>query len=366
MNLLEVCRAVAHTQREKIQPNGSMPAGNNGLYNDPETPVRNTSHWVVTYSYLYERTGEEEFKQAAYQCLSYLQSDEARPYGETFHHRAIDGKDKCNGLIGQAWTIEALAVAARIFDDDGFASLAENVFLLHPHDNKSSLWKRVEIDGRVLPFDATFNHQLWFAAAGGLLSQCRSVSPAIKSQVVRFLDEVETNLRLYDSGLIFHPLLPPSIRRQLHLTRVDQRGRIGLTFITGRAPIPSRQRALRHKAIGYHAFNMYAFGLLKNVVPAHPLWESPFFNQLLQYIQSDSYKEIVWRNEFGSAHNPVGFEVAFVLASFEQSNSESQNWWIQRQIREHYNTKTAQFDTDTPDAEALTARIYEAVRLLST
>jgi hypothetical protein len=33
---------------------GSFPPGYNGSYDDPETPVRNTGHWLITFLKAYE------------------------------------------------------------------------------------------------------------------------------------------------------------------------------------------------------------------------------------------------------------------------------------------------------------------------
>ena len=83
--------------------------------------------------------------------------------------------------------------------------LSEEVFLLHPFDERLGVWQRVEIGGSVLPFDMTFNHQLWFAAAGGLLAGRGCTS--IDAQVRRFLDRLPELLKTFPSGLIWHPLV---------------------------------------------------------------------------------------------------------------------------------------------------------------
>ena len=81
------------------------------------------------------------------------------------------GKDFCNGLIGQSWSIEALMYAANYFDIPKILKIAKEVFLLHPFDEKSGLWRRTEVNGSFLSVDETFNHQLWFAASGSLICQ---------------------------------------------------------------------------------------------------------------------------------------------------------------------------------------------------
>ncbi|WP_090381990.1 hypothetical protein [Natronobacterium texcoconense] len=221
----------------------------------------------------------------------------------------------------------------------------------------------MEVDGQTLPFDATFNHQLWFGAAGAILADLPWTSERVDDRVRRFLDELETNLRLYPSGLIFHPLKPDSTRRRLHLVRADERGRIGLTFLTSSVPLPSRRRQLEWKAIGYHAFNLYAFALLKRQYPDHEFWETEKWQRALEYVRTDEYRENVWQNEYGSPYNPVGFEVPFAMEVFDIGTLEERRHWITKQFERHYNPETNRLDRNTEDPETLTARIYQATRL---
>jgi len=364
MKLSSIVSQVADGHLTTIRNDGSMPAGHNGLYRDNETPVRNTSHWLLTFSSLYCITNDDRFKDAAVRTSTYLTGSDARPSRGSFFHRETEKKDRCNGLIGQAWTIEALTVAASAFGRTELADSAEEVFLLHPQDQRTGLWKRVEINGQTLPFDATFNHQLWFAAAGGLLANLPSTLDRIDAQVRTFLDELETNLRLYPSGLIYHPLKPTgSPKRLLHLMRADERGRIGVTFLTSSVPLPSRRRDLKWKAIGYHAFNLYAFALLKQQYPDHNFWETPKWKRALEYVTTSEYRDAVWRNEYGSPYNPVGFEVPFAMEVFGIGTTEERRQLITKQLDRHYNIDTNRMDRNTPDEETLTARIYQATRL---
>lgn len=363
MELSSAISQISTAHLDAVQSDGSVPAGKNGLYGDHETPVRNTSHWLLTYSSLFQSTNDQRFREASGRLSTYLCSHDARPDEMSFHHRISSSKDQCNGLIGQAWTIEALAVAARVLDDPKLVKLANKVFLLHPQDNRTGLWKRVEIDGRTLPFDATFNHQLWFAAAGGLLADLPWTDKQIDDQVRTFLDELGSNLRLYPSGLIFHPFKPESLKRLLHLTRADKRHRIGVTFLTSSVPLPSRRQQLKWKAVGYHAFNLYAFALLKQQYPDHDFWNSQKWKQALEYVTTEEYRDAVWKNEYGSPYNPVGFEVAFAMEVFDIGSLEERRWWVRKQLEHHYNPETNRMDRNTEDAETLTARIYEATRL---
>jgi hypothetical protein len=58
------CEAL--TYQDKIK--GYMPAGHNGPYFDPETPVRNTAHWCISFIKSYRISKRIEFREAAIHC----------------------------------------------------------------------------------------------------------------------------------------------------------------------------------------------------------------------------------------------------------------------------------------------------------
>ena len=182
---------------------GSFPAGHNGPYCDRETPVRNTSHWLITFLKVFKITDNQKYYEAAQKAVNYLLSLEARPYEFTFFHRMNPHKNKCNSLIGQAWTIQALVTAAEKLNRPELFDLSASIFLLHPFDEKRRLWRIREIDGRVLSLDMTFNHQLWFAAAGALLA---NINSEIKYQIEYFMENLNMNFNIYSLGLIIHSI----------------------------------------------------------------------------------------------------------------------------------------------------------------
>lgn len=335
---------------------GHMPPGHNGPYHDPETPVRNTSHWLITFLKAYDISGEERFLEAARQAAAYLCSSEARPMGATFWHRKNPEKDFCNGLIGQAWTIEALAVAAKSLGDEACQRLAEVVFLLHPFNERLGLWRRVAVDGSYLSLDMTFNHQLWFAAAGALLLPAED--ERVEQRIVRFMHRLSKNLALYPSGLIRHPVTITSPtdgkvgRVKRFLPRLMREGRSGVG-----------QDEMYHKSIGYHAFNSYALALLKQQFPGHPFWQSEQMRTVLAYIGTDEFIKALQQNKYGYPYNPPGFEVAFALEVFTDNASKGQEKWLSEQFRRCYDFKSHMMSRGTEDPVTYAARLYEATRL---
>jgi len=136
VNLLEILIQETENSLKLQHSNGAFEPGHNGPYFDCETPVRNTSHWLFTLCSLYERTGKTKYLESSTRAAEYLASRYARPMKASFWIRKNPQKDFCNGLIGQAWAIEALVLASKVLEEPRYYKIAEEVFLLHPWDEK--------------------------------------------------------------------------------------------------------------------------------------------------------------------------------------------------------------------------------------
>jgi len=354
---------------------GAFPAGHNGPYYDEELPLRNTAHLLMLLLGAHAVAADERYRQAALRALEYVTAPERRPMGATWWLRKKPEKDFSNGVIGQAWVIEALAFAADALQRPELKSLAEEVFLLHPFDTARGRWRVVNVEGSLAPVDMTFNHQLWFAAAGSYLLH----NPDIAARVRLFMDRLDSNLGLYDSGLVVHVLgglrqsRPPLKRRLKQAIK---------SALTGHGQ-PVCADPVINKAIGYHAFNTYAFGMLHSNLADHPFWQSAKCARMLGFIQSDGYREGLEYfaadpahssarqlpfNRFGYAYNPPGIEVAFTIRTFSDhfgaGYAALMDAWLERQVEKTLDGNTGLMTRNTDDAATLSARIYEAVRLL--
>lgn len=339
-------------------PDGSFPPGWNGPHHDPQTPVRNTAHWLITLLKAYEISNEPRFKDAAWRAASYLTAEQVRPMGATFFCRTNPRKDFCNGLIGQAWAIEALVVAAEKLEVEQYQTVARDVFELHPFDEQASLWRRVNVDGSYNSFDLVFNHQLMFAVAGAMLTDGGGSDGAIGSQVRQFLDRVQvSHLRTTRSGRITHLLPPPlprvgisarihSIARPLFLLRPDPH--------------------MADIEMGYQAFNLYLFSLLSRHIPDHPLWQSSKFRSALRFANSAEFAQEVENNRYAYPYNPTGFEMGVaiqVFASAFEPATHPASWWIEQQLHRCYDSTEMLMSKVTEDGETLASRLYEATYL---
>mgnify|MGYP003985050587 CR=1 FL=1 len=345
-------------------------SGHNGPYHDSETLVRNYSHWIITLTYLYYLSGELDYKSRVHALAEFLYSQDARPNGFSFHHRN-GHKDKCNGLIGQAWTFEALVKASEILGDSKYAQLAEDVFFQHNFNDQYGLWNRLEIDGENLSIDLTFNHQLWFASCASLLKTPKEAQ--IKTMVTRFLDCLIENVTVLNNGLIYHP-----IERKIHdkYNRYSLKGWvkkiavrvIKILLFKNDIQKAETNKIMIDKSIGYHQFNMYALAMLKEQMPEHLIWKSDIIINAVDYMLTDDFIQGIEDNKYGFPYNPPGFEVPFALNVLgdlgEQELKQYTEFWMNKQFDKCYNPITSSMDRNTEDPITHNARFYEVTRLL--
>jgi len=347
-------RAALKLQRE----DGSFPPGRNGVYDEPETPVRTTSHWLTTLSKVYEITGDEEFAEAANDAADYLLSDEVRPYGYTFHSRNAEGKDKCDGLVGQSGAIRSLARSGAILKRPELTETAASVFSLHPFEDRIGLWERVEITGQKLSFDRTLNHQIFFAGAGSYLADNY---PAIDWRVECFLDNLVTNLRIHDNGLVKH-FVRPHIQDVLAVvSRAPRRKNLAWNEIVFH--YYSRSDDHRFKEVGYHPVVLVGLSALKRNYPNHRVWKHEKLKRAVEYIESGTYS-----NERAEMDEQYGAMVpALVLARVKNVFCEVSENVIKSLVAEglatNYNFDSNTLTKDSNDSAYQAAQIRHLVNL---
>lgn len=331
---------------------GSFPPGHNGPYHDPENPARNTAHWVIANLYAWKATGEEKLSLAAKKGVSYL-VDEVRKSGNNgVVCREKAGKDKTNGLVGQAWVIEALAEAAWMLDDDNAKDAAEDLFRRHRFDAQASSWLTAPVaDSDSVKFDRTFNHQLWFAASGALLVRC---GVDVREPVERFLKRHVLGIKQYRSGLIHH-----SNPYFIALGGKEK----AKSLLRHLRTVLNRQKVYM-KSVGYHTFNTYALALIEECIPSLALREMEPVMKAVRYIESNEFSEKIGQSDYSFAYNPPGFEAAYTLKVFNGVTNPFSHPLMRRQVEQTHNKHSGHFDRNVSDPRTCAARVYEAARLL--
>ncbi len=352
MEIEEILVRSAQVALELQNSDGSMPPGHNGPYLDPETPVRNTSHWTISFLKAYELTGEVKFKLAGEKSVGYLMSSEARPGNFTFFHRRNSQKDQTNGVMGQAWTLEALEFAYRKLGDDQILKLAQDVFQLHPYDQRYKAWSIVNLDGSVRGFDFTLNHQLWFAAIGNLIAE--HGNHEFKSDIDNFLNELPKILKTYKNGVIKHfPILyqKPGLKKKLGALR----------YILKETNAQKEQ--LYFKSVGYHGFNLYALGLIYTKNPELAIFKTDKFHSMIQVLDSENFKNDLRKSKYSFDYNPPGFELGFALQTFGEP--EKASFYLNEDIERSWSEKSGIWGVSNKfDSHTAAARVYESYQLI--
>lgn len=377
MDLVKILEDVAQRHLLLLDENGFIPGGHNGPYYDKETPVRNTAHWSTIFAYLYRKTDRPDYLKAVEACASYLMSASARPMQASFYCRTNINKDLSNGTIGQAWAIEGLVSAYQVTKQQAYLETAREVFLLHPYDERYNLWKVVNVDGSIREFDMTFNHQLWFAAAGVVLL-AELPDPEIKRQCELFFNALPKMLRTYDSGLIKH-----AIRNSVTLK--DKLKNI-LDWSTNKFRALKSGKDLKYKENGYHLFNLYAFALIKQYHGDIELFKMDKFQRALSCcfstplhnaLEKESRSRDINKmpkvttdkiNIYGYSYNAPGFELPYIAAIFKDEvadYAELISRVTNMQIHYTYDQLQNSFNLQTEDCSTLNARLYEYTRVLS-
>lgn len=355
ITLHELLERSARSGLDLQREDGSFPPGRNGVYDEEETPVRTTAHWLTTLSRVYEITDDNRFEEAANAAADYLLSDEARPYGYTFHSRNVDGKDQCDGLVGQSPAIRGLARAGRTLHRPELTETAAEVFLLHPFEDRIGLWEGVEITGEKLSFDRTLNHQNFFAGCGSYLTD---YNDKIARRVRRFLDNLSTTLRIHDDGLIKHFARPSLLQMILSMRALRHKN---LPWNEVVSHWYSRSSDHRRKEVGYHPVTLSGLCPLKRAFPDHSFWNHSKYRDTLAYIESGTWKEE--RNQTGTDFGALvpEFVLARVNSTLRSCDEAELVSLIERGIGRYYDFDSNTLTKNTTDPAYQAAQIKHLI-----
>ena len=337
ITLHELLERSAESALELQREDGSFPPGRNYTYDEPETPVRTTSHWTVTLSEVYDITGKDKFRKAANAAVDYLLSDEVRPHGYTYHCRDAPGKDRCNGLVGQAGPIRALAHAGPILERRDAIDTAEEVFTIHPFDEEIGLWERVEIDGKKLSFDRTLNHQITFAAGSSKLA---SESDIVANRITTFLNRLPSNMEFHSDGLIKHYVRPSPADTIRAVFRSSRHWPLLLNEVVFH--YYSRSKNRRKKEIGYQPVNLRGLAQLRVRFPEHENWSDHILKLSLGSIDVENCNNV----KYGSVIPGISF--AWAEHGFKR-DTQGTSEMINKDVQKRISTSSYLLESDTVD-----------------
>jgi len=325
---------------------GSFPPGCNGPYGDIETPIRNTCHYIYAMSKLviwgYESKLLVPHINSAVTFI--LNQDNVSEIG-SFVCRVGKNKNIYNGVIGQAWVLEALYIASIALKDERLKKFCTQFYNSFTFEKKISYWKIKDQFGNTQKFDMTFNHQLWFAAIGSTLH--------MDSKIISFMNQIDKTVQIYEDGVIKHMSCYRGIGMVNFKNIIDS---ISIFRYFAKALLSSSK--MRSKSVGYHSFNLYALAILYKVIPDNVFWESKKFKKILEITLDETYLRALNKSEYSWFYNVPGYELAYVYETFGINSNK-----IEDTIKKQINITINNTNKNSIDWLTLDARVYELTRL---
>lgn len=353
----------------KYKLTGVLP-GVNGPYNDKETIVRNLSHLIVITSIEVILNGNDDLKSVLTAMADRLLEEEHE--SGVYILRNDEKKDLSNGVIGNAWVIEAFVYLFKATGEKRYIDKAIQIYLNHEFNNNMGLWKRPKIDSKKCTIDYTLNHQLWFA---GISSQIMKYSDdrTIPQDMDVFLRKLEKMITIDSQGLICHSLIKREGKKETLMSYIKRK----VDLFSRKINRPS----YHYKEIGYHLFNVAALARLYIVFPNHDFWSGQKFKKILNMTNSillleenqkaNNHLDISLNNQidnisekeiniYGFPYNVPGFEMFYLKQVFkDRISDEILNLYIEKQFDLTYDEPKKRFGKNCFDESTINYRIYE-------
>jgi len=377
MKIKELLLKLADKYFEEFMSRGCAIEGHNGPHGHNDTPARNTAHWLIVYSYAYKCTGREDYLKLCIKFSDYIIELHNQSKSGAVICMKDDQYNHLNGLMGQAWIIEALVYFYKIVKDEKYFKAAYDIFNVQQYCSKEKMWQMIELDGTNIGFDFTFNHQLWFAAAGSDLLSCHE-DPDLRCLLNDYLDGCMMNhFQVHHDGLIKHygDLQSPYYRESIIRTIVKKYVKL-LFFKEKRKLNPNKYDPDAFER-GYQLFNLYAFAIIYSHLPEHPIFKDIKLKKAIEYgkkiekhnnyfnvynVLQGKSKEM---NKYAYAYNSPAFEFPYVYKVFGINDLESICEKLMKiQMDLTYDNNAEMFSNNVSDSNTLTSRIYEVVRYL--
>lgn len=331
--------------------------GHNGPYFQEETHVRNTAHWIISFSTLYALTNDVKYKSIIARFSHALLHEVDKSANGSI--KCINKEnDQTNGLIGLAWAIEGLVEAYIVLKDATFLDAAEKIYFSQKYDNNLHTWRIIDPNSSDNGFDVAFNHSLWFCMSAAKLVHQRRNSE-IEQNVSDYLNNVECQFIIYNSGLISHFM----INSDNILWNFKMRFRKSICSITGKG-LPWKNWNTIEYERAYHLFSLYAFAWLYYFYPNASFFGSKKFKLLKEYgLNKQNFISFPEMNSFAYGYNSPAYELPFIHYVFSTGKDDecAKNTLM---LHKKYNLASdgVSYSNNVSDPLTLDARIYEMMQ----
>jgi len=331
-----------------------FPGGHNGPYMNPETPIRNTSHIIVYLSNLIasgiDDTLQSKYKACLNKLYTYLVDENPYFINSQYIHRGLS-IDSCNGVIGDAWILEALLIDEAVLDS---FNLKKKAIVSSAIINRLKFNKEINFAYRFdalkgeLSADFTYNHQLWLAAS--LVRSESNIGDLFLNNLLAC--SASGVLKTRDNGLINHLYHGNTLKNVLNR----------LAYVRANLRFPKK---INYKERGYHLFNLLAFTNIKKLSPNHAFFSSPLFVDAINFVDIDFLTELRTEdNIYGSSYNMSLFELPSIyIQFFEQMKNkislDEMHKFIDSEIALNWSEEHKCFLNNNVDQMTFIARAYE-------
>ena len=318
-----------------------MPSGHNGPHYHLETPIRNTAHWSVAYLIAARHDLYKEAVEISHLFRNWLLNDNPHYQRGCYILRHSGKSDWCNGVIGNAWVLEALTRFGRILCDKTAKSRADEIVKNSRFNKFAGAWHRYDPFTKRYSIDFTFDHQAWFAAA---------LCDYQKTEKIKlFLDHcLQGAFRVRKNGLIHHLYFASSLKNFINR----------LQYKLNDLKSPERSKIVEE---GYQIYTLFPLSRIKHYILNHPFFESKTFQVALDYCTKENILKLQI-NRYGFQYNAPGLELpmtAFIFGD-RMPVTELDIEFIYNAQNQHSRIgKSALYTKNTNDPLTLSARIYE-------
>lgn len=364
-NAEDYIKYIAEGNYDRFLRIGYAVPGHNGPHGHLDTPVRNTAHYLIIYSYMFKKTNNRKYKVICDKFFEYLVARQRESSSGAIKCMEDNSFDHLNGLIGQAWVIEALLYYYDISKDERCLDISKQIFYSQKYDYQKHVWIRVELDGTEIGVDNAYNHQVWFAACS-----CRLADYLHDAEIDLMIKDFLTNganrdFRIYRDGILRHTINLKS--KSLKKENLKRFIKICLMPLKKYQP---RRFDYKYIERAYHIFDMYGFTILENKYSELPLFKSDKYKKALKAVEDiKAYNDNngVSTNAFNVysySYNSPAFEYAYVSKSHGFYSQEMDNLAFETQKQLMFDDRTHLFSKNNPDIETWNARTYEMIRYL--
>lgn len=346
--------SVVEKNKNKYVNRDCAQAGHNGPYCMEENSLRNTAHWIMSFSAMYKITGDSAYYEIIDRFSKYLhQKIRESKTG------AVETMSGHINLVSISWIVEGLLEAEKIIENKALVEDAEYVWNSQSYDDKLHLWNVMDDSGKDWGKDVAFNHNLWYAMAGTKLYQSTS-NKKYRDTIEDFFEHIDSHYMVYRDGRISHFIVNSGNKKFDFINKVRK-----LCIEISKSGTPWNKSNQAEYERAYHLFSLYALALIYRQMPELSYFKTKKFQKAKEYaLDITNFLEFDERAEYAYGYNSPYYEFPLVEYVFGRDRSRFQEHIDQLQSKQNiYESVLNSRKDKRVDLVTLEARTYELMQM---